>query len=309
MEIAQKIIDWHQLLSRQRFEEFLRSSAEKVEIHFEQSEFYQDILDGDGWVSYAQFADSEEGERSKWKLFGQFEKDLHGRFNAMIADTYFFIINRLFVLESKDSKEQFVSDVYVLLKTLFIDVFEWQAPIISRLTINDPFSHHCNLPYELRYIDQVKDGLIVVNKLLEQRFSTYIPIAAHNTVKELEANSEKLIMFSWEEANRNYIPSKTKSPFSLMWDRTDSDLIELVTALSIAECVKTPSGKVSRTQLANAFASIFGLEKFTESTITDRANKNLKRKIESAKFLVDLLEAYKTLSDQKKKIPQKKSNS
>jgi len=52
--------------------------------------------------------------------------------------------------------------------------------------------------------------------------------------------------------------------------------------------------------------AIFGLEKFADQKISDKAGKVLRRKGESAKFLKVLLNAYEGVSKVKKKIPRKK---
>lgn len=114
---------------------------------------------------------------------------------------------------------------------------------------------------------------------------------------------QDLILESYRERDLLNIKESGKAKSSegkiQIWKKKEGDLIELVTALHLTRSVGTNSGVIPKQQLANLLTDIFGMERIKPQTFADRDSKNLRRKIQPAKFLTDLKEKYELAAKQR----------
>jgi hypothetical protein len=283
--------------------DYIHSSAKKLNIDLKDYNFWS--FDQRTWFNNNVCNKSESQDITEHPLWNQFKDELKNRLIELTSSIFYSILKKLLLLETKEAKEAFISDIYVSLNLLILDRQQVEGATLPMAQSTDPMSVICCRPFDVLYFRELGYAIFEISDNVAKRFSMHISEGAKQAVVEQSQDYLYPIGSASKTGNEKQM-NKQNSPFLLIWKRNDNDLIELATALDIAKCVSTLDGKLPRQKLVNVLTAIFGLEKFADQKISDKAGKVLRRKGESAKFLKVLLNAYEGVSKVKKKIPRKK---
>jgi len=186
------------------------------------------------------------------------------------------------------------------------EVIFWQQKEYEKLSIDhfildnpDVVLYEKLLQKGEKIFDEIRDEQIHYNQkalvlllFIEQEFPDFLEKFTY-TFEDVLGKKTKP-MFNPKTKTWNKPDKDIKSP-ALIWNKSDTDLIELTSALYMIKAIDKPSGSITRKDLLHTLCNIFGMEiKDAESKLSKATLRN-----NPTKFLNNLKETFESYIDSK----------